>query len=229
MNHDPFAGFTPDAVHFLSELQANNTRDWFQPRRERFRQALETPGAQAMESLRAGLSRAWGSPLEGKVFRVHRDVRFSRDKSPYNAHLRMSFGLSRCEGSREDHPYWFFSLEPTTLILGLGVHAFGPAGLAAWRTAVADGPSGQRLQTILDSLEAAGATRTAPELKRVPAGFPPDHARAELLRCKGMALWQELAHPADLFGPEVIPYCLDVWKALAPLQEWLLQLFDGKD
>lgn len=225
MDHERFAGFPPDSVRFLAELAANNSRDWFTARRERCRASLEVPAAAALDQLVAGLSRRQGQALSGKVFRMHRDVRFSRDKTPYNTHLRMAIGFKRCEGSREDQPYWFFSLEPDTLILGAGVHAFGPQGLEAWRAAVADRTRGARLERILAPLLADGSHTTAPELKRVPAGWPQDHQRAHLLRCKGMAVWRELPHPAELFGPDAVEWCLSAWKPQEPLLAWLMALY----
>src|SRR5690349_701893 len=85
-----FEGFTPDALQFLADLAANNDRAWFTPRKAEFDRLLKEP----MEALCAALAQAFprhGVPLTAdprrSPFRIHRDVRFSKDKSPYKTHL----------------------------------------------------------------------------------------------------------------------------------------------
>lgn len=221
MDHNVFGGFTPAAVRFLGELRMNNSRDWFQERRDLCRSLLEEPAALAVDEWTAGLSRLTGAPLQGKAFRMHRDVRFSRDKTPYNTHLRMSFGECHSTDMHTDRPYWFISLEPERFLIGVGIHAFGSAGLKAWREAVHDETRGKGLVRILKPLLEAGAQHSPPELKKVPAGFPSDHSRAELMRCKGMAVWFDMPHPAELFDAGATRFCLAVWKKQLPVYKWL--------
>jgi uncharacterized protein (TIGR02453 family) len=227
MDHSAFGGFSPAAVRFLGELRMNNTRDWFQERREQCRSLLEDPAGLAVEEWRAGLSRLAGVPLQGKVFRMHRDVRFSRDKTPYNTHLRMSFGECHSADMHTDRPYWFISLEPERFLIGVGIHAFGSAGMKAWRDAVHDDTRGKALERLLKPLLDSGAQHSQPELKKVPTGYPADHTRAHLMKCKGMAVWFDMPHPAELFGAGATGFCLATWKTQLPVYKWLGSLMPG--
>src|SRR6266508_1134976 len=90
-----FTGFQPEAIHFLLELSVHNDRSWFQPRKEEYERLLKEP----FESLCLALGEKFaerGIPLvanERSPFRIYRDVRFSKDKSPYKTHLAASFPL----------------------------------------------------------------------------------------------------------------------------------------
>src|SRR5664280_2510567 len=90
----PFAGFTPDAIQFLTDLAQNNDRAWFQPRKADYERLLKEPLEAVCVALGEQLA-ARGIPLEAdpkhSPFRIHRDIRFSRDKSPYKTHLGASF------------------------------------------------------------------------------------------------------------------------------------------
>ncbi|MCA9783900.1 MAG: DUF2461 domain-containing protein [Candidatus Cloacimonetes bacterium] len=228
MSHTSFAGFSRDAIAFLGELRLNNERGWFSANRERCRLVLEEPGQACLESFIAGFGTALKRPQQGKTFRLHRDLRFSKDKTPYNTHLRMAISEapsgSRDERDCMDRPGWFFSLEPDRLILGCGLHAFSKQGLVAWREALLDPVSGAAFDKLAGKAIQAGLRMHEPELKRVPAGMDPAHPREAQLRCKGMASWQELPLAPELFTPEAIPWCLSRWKAHRPLFDWLQQL-----
>ena len=89
-----FTGFRPEAIQFLADLAENNDRAWFQPRKAEFERLLKEP----MESMIAALADAFaarGVPMladpKRSPFRIYRDTRFSKDKSPYKTHLGATF------------------------------------------------------------------------------------------------------------------------------------------
>src|SRR6188508_3801769 len=116
---DAFPGFSPDAVDFLVELAQNNDRSWFQPRKAEYERLLREP----MEALVADLAErlaARGIPLRAdpkrSIFRIYRDTRFSKDKSPYKTHVAANFPWVDPERG-EDHDGGhagggYFHLEP---------------------------------------------------------------------------------------------------------------------
>ena len=114
---DPFADWVAEAQAFVTELAANNDRAWFEPRKEHYRTRIRAPGEALAEMLAAELSRLTGEALVGKVYRTHRDVRFSRDKSPYNAHLHILWSLPDAPAT----PGWFFGLSPEGMVVATGV------------------------------------------------------------------------------------------------------------
>ena len=143
-----FEGFRPEAIQFLADLAANNERDWFTPRKADYERLLKGP----LEALCRALDDAFqarGIPLEGdptrSPFRIYRDVRFSKDKSPYKTNVAASFPWA--EGGGTDGPHGFgesgnpggyFHLSPGEVYIGGGMWHPPTAKLAAFRAAVAD-------------------------------------------------------------------------------------------
>lgn len=200
-----------DAADFLADLKANNARDWFNDNRARYVQALKTPGAAFAKALAGELAGLHGGPVKAKVFRINRDLRFSRDKTPYNAHLHIS--VADGEGGAA----WMFGLDPEKLVIGYGCFAFAKQALDAWRTAVA-GPDGAALA---DELAAAKLRLDPPALKRVPAPHGQDHPRAGLLRRKGLAVWIDDLPQDMCFGPQGPARIAKRLSATDPVRLWL--------
>lgn len=86
---DRFARLIPDARAFLTELSANNTRDWFTTRKSRYEADLKAPALALLEEGAQAIARITGQMPHTKLFRPHRDVRFSKDKTPYHTHLHL--------------------------------------------------------------------------------------------------------------------------------------------
>lgn len=164
--------FTTDTNAFLQRLANHNDRDWFQANRADYERAIKEPAeffAMTMSAALEGETRHFHSP---KVFRIFRDVRFSKDKRPYNTHIRISF----TSGQGSAAPGYFFSLEQDHLMLGAGVFGYEKADLEDFRNLI-DSKKGVELQKVTASLGGMGMGMriSDPELKRVPAPFPADH------------------------------------------------------
>ena len=164
-----FAGFPKEAVKFLSDLKANNTRDWFTANKATYEAAIKGPAAEFCEAMSRKLEKLTGTPCKSKVFRIHRDLRFSKDKTPYNAHLHISFTP---ETDQASPPCWFFGLEPKRIVLGTGTFGFDKQALEAYRERI-DGLDGRKLAKLFEKLAGQGARTGEPDLKRVPSGYAP--------------------------------------------------------
>ncbi|GAB5459411.1 MAG: DUF2461 domain-containing protein [Henriciella sp.] len=209
-----YTSFPKDALAFLTELKANNRKDWFAAQKPRYEAAIKLP-AQAFTDavcfrMKAMTDRDW----QAKIFRIYRDVRFSKDKTPYNAHLHILF---REEGRSAG---LFFGLRPNELVLGAGVFKFDDVQLPAYRASVA-GPKGAELADLVTNYQSAGLRLNEPPLKRVPKGFPADHPRADLLKRKGFALWQDRPDPEIMLTPDGIQTCFDTWDHMSALRMWM--------
>jgi uncharacterized protein (TIGR02453 family) len=208
--------FTPETPRFLSDLAANNTRDWFTANRARYEAVAAAPARAFCTGMEAALSRRHGAPVVGKIYRLNRDLRFSRDKTPYNTHIRLGFGDPRTPFA------WMVGLETDHLVIGYGVFAFDHARLDRWRAAV-DGPQGAALAETLGTLTAGGLRLDEPALKRVPAPYDKDHPRGALLRHKGLALWND-ALPLDaLYGAGAVDRMVNEFARFDPLRDWAAQ------
>lgn len=133
-----FSRFSTEALQFLVELTANNERTWFQPRKAEYERLLKQP----VEALCVALGERFAEraiPLVAdpgrSPFRIHRDTRFSKDKSPYKPYVSASFPW------KGGGPGGYFSLRPGEIYLGGGMYHPEPPLLSAWRTAVASRPA----------------------------------------------------------------------------------------
>jgi len=125
MDSMTFQGFPKEGLTFLAKLKRNNTREWFTKHKPLYQETVEAPAkafAFEMEELLATLTKR---PMSSKVFRIYRDVRFSKDKTPYNTHIHMSFfSTDGNTGECGAQPAFHFGLEPKKLTLGIGNFGF---------------------------------------------------------------------------------------------------------
>jgi len=228
-----FTGFRPEAIQFLADLTENNSRDWFQPRKGEYELLLKEPLAALCVALDEAF-RARDIPLEAdptrSPFRIYRDVRFSKDKSPYKTNVAASFPWA--EGGGEDGPHGFgesgnpggyFHMSPGEVYIGGGMWRPSTAKLAAFRAAVAEHPKAVR--RLIDEprfTEMFGAI-SGDKLTRVPAGFPKDHPEAELLKQKDLTFGRRLADD-DVFSPGLPDLMADSFLVAVPVMRWLAAL-----
>lgn len=207
---DPFAHLVPDARAFLSELAAHNSRDWFTENKARYESTLKAPALLMLDQVAHDLGRQSGQVLKPKLFRPHRDVRFSKDKTPYHTHLHMLWVI---ESGAGQNPGLFLGIAPDYVRIGGGIMGFEKEMLICWRTAV-DGALGDGVQRLLDGLATKGLMPDEPELKRVPAPYEKAHPNAGLLRRKSLTVWRDLA-PDQHKAPQAA--MADLFKSLRPL------------
>jgi uncharacterized protein (TIGR02453 family) len=169
-----FAGWPTPALQFFRGLKQDNSKVFF----EAHRQVYEEQVRQPMEALLAEIQQDLGPDVEIKIFRLNRDLRFSPDKRPYKEHLGAYVSSSRAGGI-------YLQVSNDGLYLAVGSHEMAPDQLSRYRDAVA-GKDGEKLARILAALVGDGYEVTEPSFKRVPAGYPADHPRGDLLRCKGL-------------------------------------------
>lgn len=222
-----FAGFPAEGVQFLRELAANNEKHWFEPRREVYVRALQAPAVALVvalgERLRARfpeISYDTRTNGGGSLMRLHRDTRFSADKSPYKTNVAMMF--SGAAGGKMTTPGFGLQLTPERVELIAGVFGFEPEALEAYRAAVLDDWLGPQLEEAAASVRSAGAYQIeGAGYKRVPAGLPADHPRAAWLKHKGLFV---LAPPIGLDvaqTPGLVDAAMAHFEAMAPVQQWI--------
>ena len=191
-----FGGFKREAIQFLADLAANNDRAWFQPRKADYERLLKEP----MEELCLALAdrfKALGVPLEAdprrSPFRIYRDTRFSKDKSPYKAHVSASFPwVGSTKQAHGDGAYFHF--QPGEMFMGGGMwHAEKPR-LDAFRAAVLKNP--KKVSAAFEDpgfKEVFGEVKTEDALKRVPPGYPAEHPLADMFRWKDVIFGKRLS------------------------------------
>ncbi len=183
----PRSHFTPALFRFLRDLKENNDRAWFQAHRDRYLAEARDPALRFITDFGAHLARisphflADPRPSGGSLFRIHRDIRFSRDKSPYKTHLGIHF---RHEQGKSAHaPGFYLHLEPGGCFMGVGIWRPDTATVGKLRRLVADEPATWRAMAT-DPDFATQFSITGERLKRPPRGFPADHPLIEVLKLK---------------------------------------------
>lgn len=214
---DEFETLIDTANTFFGELARNNNRDWFAPQKSRYAEEIRKPAGILAEQLAHEFSKRTGRGYTSKVFRINRDVRFSRDKTPYNPHLHLMWA----QAGREVAPGWFFGSSPDYLVLGCGMMSLEKEALDRFRARV-DSDGAELAAALARANDRAGATLAdygpAP-LKRVPKPFPPDHPQADLLRRKGLAVSAPL--PADWRQNGLVASASRIADDLMPIWHWL--------
>jgi uncharacterized protein (TIGR02453 family) len=227
-----FTGFTPDAMQFLVDLALNNDRSWFQPRKDDFERLLNEPLEALCVDLAVELDRL-DVPLRSdpkkSPFRIYRDTRFSKDKSPYKTAVAASFGWVGPTGDAgAAGPGWegaggYFHMSPTGTYLGGGMWHPEPSRLAAFRRAVDQEP--KRVHAALEDpgFRARFDPVHGDALKRVPQGYPPDHPSADLLKLKDVTFGRELDED-EVFSVDLPQIMARDFAAAVPVMAFLARL-----
>lgn len=188
---DDFHDLVPDARRFFDGLRANNTREYFADHKGDYEAQVKRPAGEFLEVIRMRIEGDLGAATIPKMFRVNRDLRFSKDKTPYNTHLHLQWSM-------EGAPVCFlFGAAQDYVKLGVGAMVFPKESLVKWRENLGAGA------TVADearALVAAGWSLSEPELKRVPAPYDQDHPEGAHLRRKGLVAWYDLTE-AEIATP----------------------------
>ena len=233
---DTFTGFRPEAIQFLADLAENNDRAWFQPRKGEYERLLKEP-LQALIAALGDRFDARGIPLRAdpakSPFRIYRDVRFSKDKSPYKTNLGASFpwigegpadgpadGGARSHTSNVHSSGGYFHLQPGEIFVGGGIWHPEKAWLDAFRRRVADDPLALRELTEAKEFRAMFGSLSGESLRRVPTGFAPDHPDAELLKLKDVTFGRRLSD-AEATSPNLPDVLTDSFAVALPVMRYL--------
>jgi uncharacterized protein (TIGR02453 family) len=211
----PFAGFKPEAIQFLADLAENNDRAWFQPRKAEFERLLKDP-LEAMIAALADRLAARGVPMladpKRSPFRIYRDTRFSKDKSPYKTHLGASFPWVEADpavtagGDHEERTHGnggYFHFQPGEMYVGGGMWQMEKPRIDAFRAVLRDDP--ERVRAAFETPEFVawfGAPSAHEELKRTPPGYPEDHPLAHMFRWKDVVFGRRLADD-EVLSPDL--------------------------
>jgi uncharacterized protein (TIGR02453 family) len=214
---------TPELFTFFRELRKNNNRDWFQANKKRYETHVREPLLQFITDF--GIRLAEISPhyvadarrSGGSLFRIYRDVRFSKDKTPYKIAAGIQF---RHESGKDVHaPGFYLHLEPDNVFAGAGIWHPDTQTLTKIRDTIVENPS--RWQHIISG-EAFQSTYKleGDSLKRPPKGYDPDHPLIEDLKRKDFVAGKPFTE-AEACAPDFIDCFAEACQEVAPLVEFL--------
>jgi uncharacterized protein (TIGR02453 family) len=224
-----FRGFPDARGDFFLALALHNDREWFHSHRAEYEEGWAAPMLALLAEVRDGLRGAYGRRGLGepKVFRIHRDVRFGKDKTPYKTNVAGWIPVA-ADGAASP------GATPAALYLQIGIDlrftgsgcwTLEPDALKRFRAALLDPRRGAALARRLASLTARGYVCSASEtLVRVPAGVDPDHPRAGLLRMKGLVVDPGDVPKRLVTRPDLAGWLVEKARAAAPVVNWLADL-----
>jgi uncharacterized protein (TIGR02453 family) len=217
----PSSRFTADTFRFLRELAANNNRPWFQKNKWRYEQHVKEPALRFIADFDPHLERISAHFDAGprSLFRIYRDTRFAKDKSPYKTHSGIQF---RHQLAAVAHaPGFYLHIQPRRVFMGCGIWHPDSSTLRKIREAIVEDPQkwkrAKGAKRFRDTYRLEGDS-----LKTHPRGFDPDHPLMEDLRRKDFMGVRRLSHTqitgAGFLG-EFTYYC----RAAVPLQRFLCE------
>jgi uncharacterized protein (TIGR02453 family) len=223
-----FAGFRAEALRFLRQLKRHNARPWFEANRDRYQTEVRTPMALLVEEVDVRLARVApeivGDPRRS-VFRIHRDVRFSRDKSPYKTHAACWFyhmDAGRGVGAEaQGGAGFYFHLEPDQCLIGAGIWMPPRESLSRIREALLEDHRGfERILEDRTFRRRYGALENEAMLKRLPRGYREDHPAARWMRYQSFTVGRTLTERTVL-SPRLAVTVAQHYAALTPFVRWL--------
>jgi uncharacterized protein (TIGR02453 family) len=212
------ASFGPELFRFLAELKDHNDREWFAANKERYEADLLEPALAFIEDFEPHLHaisphfRADARRVGGSMFRIYRDTRFSKDKTPYKTMAGIYFKHEQSKDVRA--PGFYLHLAPGDVFAGGGVWHPDTKTANAIREAVAADPEGWQAATVRVELGQGEA------LKRVPQGFDKDHPLAEDLKRKDFAAIERMSEE-EATAPRFLERYAQACHSMAPLMRFL--------
>ncbi|MFD0866704.1 DUF2461 domain-containing protein [Tessaracoccus lubricantis] len=203
--------FPLPAAEFYRELEEDNSREFWLANKHRYDTEVRGPLVEVV----AALAEEFG---EAKVFRPHKDVRFSKDKAPYKTHQGAYVAMAPACG-------FYVEVNAEEAFAGGGFYRAEPDALARFRAAIDDERSGRQCQGLVEGLEADGWLIVGDALRTAPRGFPRTHPRIGLLRHRSLTAMREVtATGVEAFAEQV----REIWRGSAPLVDWLAARLDDR-
>ncbi|HEV2886993.1 MAG TPA: DUF2461 domain-containing protein [Jatrophihabitans sp.] len=199
-----FEGIAFAALDFYEDLEADNSKSFWTAHRHIYDEQVKAP----LQELAAELGPEFGT---AKFFRPFRDVRFAKDKTPYKTHQGVYFPESRR----------YLQVSAAGLYASGGYYEMASDQVSRFRRAVTEDLPGQFLLQAIKLAEKSRLVVRGEQLSRIPAGFPKDHPRQELLRHKSIWATREFGCPDWLQTPRAKTEVVKAWRAMQPLIDWL--------
>jgi uncharacterized protein (TIGR02453 family) len=217
--------FPSELFSFLSDLTRHNDREWFAKHKERYLDDVQEPAFEFVRSFAPYLAKispnfvADDRPVGGSVFRIYRDIRFSKDKTPYKTHVGIHF---RHRNGKDAHaPVFYLHLQPKESFAAAGVWEPGSDTLRRIREAIVEKPDAWR-RVAHGKAFRSRFTREGEALTRAPLGFGPDHPLIDDLKLKSHVCSQRL-DDRTVVAPDFLPALAKVYGAASPYVRFLCE------
>ncbi|MBI9071687.1 MAG: DUF2461 domain-containing protein [Melioribacteraceae bacterium] len=220
--------FIDEAVKFFEKLKLNNNREWFHENKDTYQNNVIEPVKIFIELMGMRLREIspdiiYEARVNKSIFRINRDVRFSKDKSPYKTNL----GLLFWEGTKPkmECSGYYFHIDPESFFLGTGFYQFTKETLKRYRETVNNPVKNKELTKIMSKLEKKGYQFGGKHYKKLPRGFDGEVANPDLLLYNGFYGFFESKDLNEL-KKDPLEYAYSKFKEMHQLHKWLVDNLD---
>lgn len=209
---------------FLTKLSRNNNREWFEKHRDDYKSLFLEPAQEFVIEMGSKLQNIRPNiiaipKVDKSIFRLHRDVRFSKDKLPYKTNLGIIFWEG--DDKKLESTGFYFHIEPKYFFIGTGSYIFTDSLIKVYREAVTEKAAGEQISSIIKKMKKLGYQIGGQHFKRLPKGFDDNSPNSELLLHNGLYCYLE-SKEMNLLKPDtVIDFAFKHFKAMLPIQTWL--------
>jgi uncharacterized protein (TIGR02453 family) len=218
----PFEGFPKESIVFLKKLKKNNNRDWFNAHKNDYEQYVKFPMQSFIASMQphfADFAPEFDVHPKRSMFRIYRDTRFSKDKTPYKTHMAAHFVLRGKPKGFEGSGY-YLHIAPGEVFIGGGIYLPDNDQLKKIRKSIAEHPEDFLNVVHKPSFKKMFPAISGEKLTRPPKGYDPNHPMIEWLKMKqfftGLEMKEDICYKKD-FAKVIAKYC----KELTPLVNYL--------
>lgn len=218
-----FIHYPKATIGFLKSIQKNNNREWFDEHKDEYVKFILEPSRAFVEEMGEHLQALVPTinaipKINQSLFRIYRDTRFSKDKTP----IKTKVGVIFWQGThiRMQSSCFYLHFSPKELLIASGIRTFDPDLLAAYRDYIKVDKNREELHEILEVLREKGYLISEPEYKRLPRGFDKEMKLEYLARMKAVAVFHTLT-PSTITKKQFIDELFKHYEQFLPLQQWL--------
>ena len=222
-----FNGFTKEGTKFLEELGENNTKVWFETHRHLWEKYILEPNKAFIEDMGETLQILvptinYKPKVSGSLFKIYRDVRFSKDKTPMKSKIGLLFWQG--QGHRMSSSSFYMHYTKESYFIASGIRAFKTPMLKTYRAYIKDENKRRELHTILEELKTKGYDLPEPKYKRVPKEFNKDDNLIYLSLYDRMFAYKEFALDDTFYSIELLDRAFKIYDDMKDLQRWVYEM-----
>jgi uncharacterized protein (TIGR02453 family) len=222
-----FNGFSKEGIEFLKKLEFNNTKAWFENNRTTWEKHILLPNTNFVQEMGETLQILvptihYKPKVSGSLFRIYRDVRFSKDKTPMKSKIGLLFWQGQAHRMQSSSFYMHYDKE--SYFVATGIRAFKPPLLKTYRAYIKYKKHRESLHVILEELKQKGYSLPEPKYKRVPAEFDKDEEYVYLTKYASMFAYIEYTIDDVFFSESIVNRLFKVYQDMVKLQKWVYEM-----
>ncbi|KAB7889195.1 TIGR02453 family protein [Poseidonibacter ostreae] len=222
-----FNGFKKEGVEFLKQLELNNTKVWFENNRHIWEENILKPNVAFVEEMGETLEilvpTIKAKPkVSGSLFKIYRDTRFSKDKTPMKDKIGIIFWQGQAHRMQSASYYFFFNTQ--MYYIATGIRTFKPPLLKAYRKYIQNKTNAMNLHNILQDIKQKGYQTPEPKYKRLPQGFKQEDEYSYLSKYNAIFGFQTYELDDTFYSEEIVDKAFKVFQDMDELRQWLYEL-----